>query len=481
MGLPWLLVLLPWAGAAVLALLPVRLTAMANIAVSALALPPALLLLGAEPAGAGWLRADALAQPFLLLSAVVGLATAAFSAATVPAERFDARRFRAYHAAFQAFMGAIFLALLADNLGVLWVAIEVATLASVLMVGVHGSPAAVEAAWKLFILCGLGIALALFGTILLYLAAQPVVGGGDPGLSWAALRAVAAQCEPGVLSLAFVFLLIGYGTKAGLVPLHAWLPDAEAEGPLPICAVLSGLLLNAALLAVLRAEAIVAAHPEAIPTGPFLLALGLASVLLAAFSLWRRRDARRLFAWSSIEHVGLAAFAFGLGGAAANLAGLLHLLGHSLVKSAVFFAVGAAALLKGSQKVEDIGGLATSHPALGWGLALGIAALAGMPPAALFFSEFRLVAETAARTPWLVPALGLGLLVSAAALVRAMGRLCLGAPTPDRPVAGAFALPGGLLWAAGPVWAALALAAVLGLLLPAGLANILAAAAEMLG
>jgi hydrogenase-4 component F len=483
MPLPWILVFFPWAGAVLLALLPPRgrIAPLANIGVSAVSLLIALGLLGHAHGEQGWTRIDALNLPLVVTAAIIGLTTAVFSAATVASERFDALRARAYHAVFQLFMGAQFLALVSDNLGVMWVAIEIATLASVLIVAVHGTPAAVEAAWKFFILCGVGIALALFGTILLYLAAQPVIGGGDPGLSWAALRAVAARCDPGVLSLAFVFLLVGYGTKAGLVPLHAWLPDAEAEGPLPICAVLSGLLLNAALLAVLRAKAIVGAHPGALPPGPFLMALGLASVLLAALALWRRRDARRLFAWSSIEHMGLAAFAFGLGGAAANLAGLLHMIAHSLVKSAVFFAVGAAVVLKGSQKVSDIGGLAASHPGLGWGLALGIAALAGMPPFALFVSEFRMVAEAAARSPWLILPLGLGLFVAAAALVRVLQRLCLGTPTPDHPLPGGFGLPGGLLWASVPVWLHLALAAALALALPPALAALLQQGARLVG
>lgn len=482
MPLPWVLVFFPWAGALALALIPPRLGIgrFVNIGIAAGSLVIALLLL-AHPHGVqGWTRVDALNLPFLAVSALVGLTTAVFSAASLDAERFDGLRIRAYHAAFQVFMGAQFLALAADNLGVMWVAIEIATLASVLMVAAHGTPAAVEAAWKFFILCGVGIALALFGLILLYLAAQPVVGGGDPGLSWGALRAVAARCDPGVLSLAFVFLLVGYGTKAGLVPLHAWLPDAEAEGPLPICAVLSGLLLNAALLAILRAQAILGAHPGALSPGPFLVGFGLLSLLVAAFSLWRRRDARRLFAWSSIEHVGLATLAFGLGGAVANLAGLLHLLGHALVKSAVFFAVGAAAQLKGSQKMADISGLCASHPALGWGLLLGIAGLAGMPPFALFLSEVRLVTEAAARLPWLMLPLGLGLLVAAAALVRAMQALCLGPATPDHPVPGAFAPPGGLLWATGPVWLHLALAAALGFAAPAGLVALLRGGAAML-
>jgi hydrogenase-4 component F len=483
MPLPWVLVFLPWVGAALLVALPPRdrIPAFVNIGISAGSLIIALVLLGHEHGEQGWTRTDALNLPFVAVSALVGLTTAIFSAATVEAERFDTLRARAYHAAFQVFMGAQFLALVSDNMGVMWVAIEIATLASVLMVGVHGTPAAVEAAWKFFILCGVGIALALFGTILLYLAAQPVVGGGDPGLSWAALRAVADRCDPGVLSLAFVFLLVGYGTKAGLVPLHSWLPDAEAEGPLPICAVLSGLLLNAALLAILRAQSIVGANPDALSPGPFLIGFGLASLLLAAFSLWRRRDARRLFAWSSIEHVGLATFAFGIGGAVANLAGIVHLLGHALVKSAVFFAVGAAVHLKGSQKVADIGGLVASHPTLGWGLALGIAGLAGMPPFALFVSEFGLVAESAARAPWLLLPLGLGLLVAAAALVRVMQALCLGVPTPGDPVRGAFALPGGMIWATGPMWLHLMLAAALGFAAPPAFTAMLREGARLLG
>lgn len=483
MPLPWVLVFFPWVGAVALAVLPPRLGIgrFVNIGIAGGSLLIALALLAHPQGEQGWTRTDALNLPFVVVAALVGLATAVFSAATLDAERFDALRIRAYHAAFQVFMGAQFLALVSDNLGVMWVAIEIATLASVLMVGIHGTPAAVEAAWKFFILCGVGIALALFGTILLYLAAQPVIGAGDPGLSWGALRAVAAQCDPGVLSLAFVFLLVGYGTKAGLVPLHSWLPDAEAEGPLPICAVLSGLLLNAALLAILRAQSIVAANPAALSPGPFLIGFGLASLLLAAFALWRRRDARRLFAWSSIEHVGLATLAFGIGGAAANLAGIVHLLGHALVKSAVFFAVGAAAQLKGSQKIAEIGGLAASHPPLGWGLALGIAGLAGMPPFALFVSEFGLVAEAAARFPWLILPIGLGLLVAAAALVRVLHALCLGPPTPDAPVRGAFALPGGTLWATVPVWLLLALAAGLGFAAPEGFAALLRAGAELLG
>ena len=478
--LPWAVVFLPWLGALLLGFLPrERPAALANVGVSAASFLLALALVWHPGGVQGWTQVDALNTPLVVLSFLIGLTTAVFSCGAVAAERFDAPRLRAYHVAFQVFMGAQALALLADNMGVMWVAIEIATMASVLMVAVHGTPPAIEAAWKLFILCGVGIALALLGTIILYLAAQPFVGHGDDGLSWTVLMGLAARADPGVLNLAFVFLLVGYGTKAGLVPLHSWLPDAEAEGPIAISAVLSGLLLNAALHAVLRAKAIVGAHADAVAPGRFLLALGLASLLLAAFALWRRRDARRFFAWSSIEHMGVAAIAFGLGGPAGNLAGLVHMLGHSLCKSAVFFGLGHAVQLRGSQKIADIAGLCTSHPALGWGLAVGIAAVAGLPPFALFASEFLLLVEIAGHYAWLVLPVGFGLLTATAAKIHTLQALCLGAPTPDAaaPAAGRFED----WFTLGPLWLHLVLALLLGVALPGPLAAMLGVAAGIPG
>ena len=478
MPLQWAIVFFAWGGAVVLAAVPrLRTATLINVGVSTGFFLLAVALALQPFAQHGWTRTDALNTPFILVSAFVGLTTSVFSAATLDQEGFDHWRIRAYHAAYQVFMGAQTLALLADNLGVMWVAIEIATLATVSMVAVHRTPAAFEAAWKFFILCGVGIALALFGTIVLYLAAQPLLHE-ETGLSWAALMGVAARCDPNTLNLAFAFLLLGYGTKAGLVPLHSWLPDAHAEGPVPISAVLSGLLLNAAMLAVLRAKSIVGANPDAIAPGPFLIALGLASVLLASVSLWRRRDARRFFGWSSIEHMGIVAFAFGLGGAAANLAGLLHLVGHSVIKSAVFFGVGRAAQAKGSQKITDISGLVATHPALGWGLAFAIAGIAGMPPFLLFASEFRLLTAAAAEAPWLALALVAGMVMALAALITVLQALCFGPPTPDA----AGALDG---WreaaAAAPLWLHLAVATLLGLAMPGALAAMLAEAARIIG
>lgn len=474
MNLPTAIILLPLLGAALLAAWPRR-ASLLNMGISAGSLLLALLL--AQPAGPqeGWLRADALATSLVLVGAIVGLGTAIFSWQDIRSEGFDPGRTRFYHAAFQGFMATHFLALLSDNLGILWVAIEAGTLACVLMVGLHRTPAAFEAAWKFFILCGFGIALALFGIIVLALAAAPHMPHGDLRLSATALREIAPLAEPGLLNLAFVFLLVGFGTKAGLVPLHSWLPDAHAEGPTPIAAVLSGLLLNSAMLGILRGESIVAAHPGAIPPGGFLIGMGLASLLLAGITLWRRRDAKRLLGWSSIEHMGIAAIAFGLGGVAGNMAGILHLWGHSLLKSAAFFAIGRAARLKGGPRLDQIGGLARSHPALGWGLVLVMLGLAGLPPLSLFASEWMLAVVLGREAPWLLLPYVTGLLVAALALLHAMQRLCLGPPTPD-------AAPGPAGWATlGPLWCNLALALLLAVALPAPLRALLLDAARGLG
>ncbi len=467
-------VLLPALAAPLLWLLP-AFAARLNIAASAatlLAILALLLdtpLLGDSPPGGGWLRLDAFNAPLLLASGLVGLGTAVFSLGDVPHERFDRRATRHYHAAFQAFLASHNLALLADDLGVLWVAVEAGTLLAVLMVAMHRTPAATEAAWKFFLLCGTGIAFALLGIVVLAMAGAPHLPA--PSLSFVALRGVAPLAEPGLLNLAFVLVLVGFGTKAGLVPFHSWLPDAHAEGPTPIAAILSGLLLNTAMLGILRAQSIVGRNAEAIAPGGLLIALGVASLLVAGLALWRRRDAKRLFAWSSVEHMGLAAIAFGLGAAGA---GLLHLLGHALLKPAVFFAIGRAARIKGSQAVADIGGLCASHPALGWGLALAIAGVAGLPPFALFASEFWLVLEAGRALPWLLAPLLVGLVVAATGLVAAIHKLCLGPPT-----ANLLDERAGLATLV-PLHAHLLLAAALCVAMPAPLAAVLRDASRLL-
>ncbi len=412
----------------------------------------------------------------VVLTTFVAFTTSVFSASYIDHEveigRLTPVRLRSYHAMYQAFILTMLLALVANNLGVMWVAVEGATLTTVLMVSLYRTHQAIEAAWKYFILCGVGIALALFGTILMYLAAQPVMGSGMEAMAWLSLIKQVAAFDPHILNLAFVFLLVGYGTKIGLAPLHAWLPDAHAEGPTPISAVLSGLLLNVALYAVLRFKMLLSANGDAIAPGPLMIAMGLSSLLLATLMLYRRRDIKRFFAYSSIEHMGIITFAFGMGGPLANFAGLLHMTMHSLTKSAIFFAVGHIAQVKGSQKISDIRGLTSSHPMLGWGLVLAVVAIAGLPPFGIFTSEFLVVTSTMARAPALAAPLVIGLLIGFGALILRLQSIAFGeAHGSGAPVEASLV----------PLYAHLALVLAAGLFLPAALVEWFQHVAGLLG
>jgi len=423
---------IPAASALVLALLPgYKLAARLNVVSSALTLAASVVPFFDRPPTTAFLLIDDFNIYLVALTAFVGFTTSLFSARYVLHEvaigRLPPRFLRFYHAMYQGFMLTMLLALTANNLGVMWVAIEGATLTTVLMVGLYRTHEAIEAAWKYFILCGVGIALALFGTTLMYLAAQPVMGEGLPAMTWSELLPRVGEFSPAILNLAFVFLLVGYGTKVGLAPLHAWLPDAHAEGPTPISAVLSGLLLNVALYVVLRFKMLLAGNPLAVAPGPLMVTMGLASLLLASVMLYRRRDIKRFFAYSSIEHMGIITFAFGMGGALANFAGLLHMTMHSLTKSAIFFAVGHISQVKGTQRIADIRGLTTSQPLLGWALVIGVLAIAGLPPFGVFMSEFLVLTTTFARQPLLALLLLLGLVIGFGALIWRLQGLAFGA------------------------------------------------------
>jgi hydrogenase-4 component F len=428
-----LVLAIPFASAMLLLFLSgYRLSARLNAASAFLTLLAALSLLAHRPAPGDYLLVDDLNIVFILLNSFVGFTTSLFSSTYIGHEleigRLTPRHLRFYHAMYQLLLFAMNLALLANNIGLMWVAIELATLTTVLMVGIYRTPAALEAAWKYFILGSVGIALALFGTILVYMTARPVVGEGPGGMIWTVLLDHAASLDPPLLNLAFIFLLLGYGTKVGLAPLHAWLPDAHSEGPTPISAVLSGLLLNVALHAVLRFKLLLAANPEAIAPGPLMAVMGLASVVFASFMLYRRRDIKRLFAYSSIEHMGIIAFAFGIGGPLANFAGLLQMTMHSLTKSAIFFTVGHIAQVKGTQRIADIRGLTVTHPLLGWSLVVAVVAIAGMPPFGIFMSEFLLLSSTFSTAPLLALVLLAGLLVAFGALMLRLHGLAFGEP-----------------------------------------------------
>ena len=419
---------------------------------------------------------DSLNVVLVTLTAFVSMTTSIFSRPYMRIEeehgRLSAGRLRLYHSMYQLFVFTMLLVLLTNNMGILWVALEAATLTTVLLVSLYRTPASLEAAWKYFILCGVGIAQALFGTILLYMAAQKVLGSGIEALLWTRLAGVGSQLEPNVLSIAFVFLLVGYGTKAGLVPLHNWLPDAHAEGPTPVSAVLSGLLLNVALYALVRCKILTDSAIGTQFASELMMGFGLLSVAVAAFFLSRQRDIKRMFAYSSIEHMGLVTFAFGMGGPVASFAGLLHMTVHSLTKSAIFFAVGHAAQKTGTQVMEEIRGLIKVSPTVGWGLMLGTIAILGLPPFGVFASEFLIITSAMRQQPWATPILLVSLGVAFAAVFRQVQPMVFGDTTAKR-----LAHPPALL----PVFAHLALVLMLGLYVPPFLADWYRQAARLIG
>jgi hydrogenase-4 component F len=471
------ILVIPATAAMLLVLLPgYWLTARLNVLAALLTFLAALSLLVERPAPGGYLFVDDLNIVFVVLGTFVGFTTSAFSASYIGHEleigRLTPSYLRFYHAMYQTLMFAMNLGLLANNIGLMWVAIELATLTTVLMVGIYRTHEALEAAWKYFILGSVGIALALFGTILVYMAARPVIGEGRDAMVWTALIEHAAAFSPELLNVAFVFLMLGYGTKVGLAPLHAWLPDAHAEGPTPISAVLSGLLLNVALYALLRFKILLTANAAALAPGPLMMTMGLVSLIFAGFMLYRRRDIKRLFAYSSIEHMGLITFAFGMGGPLANFAGLLHMTMHSLTKSAIFFAVGHIAQAKGTQKIAEIRGLTESHPVLGWGLVLGVVAIAGLPPLGIFMSEFLIVSSTFAREPLLAILLVFGLLVAFGALMLRISEIAFGEATGSMAAVEASYVP---------LFAHLALVLAAGIFLPGPLVAWFQSVARLLG
>jgi hydrogenase-4 component F len=410
------------------------------------------------------------------LTCFVGFTTAIFSRPYMRIEQDHGKmtpaRMRLYHSMYQLFNFTMLLGLTTNNLGIVWVSMEAATLTTVLLVSVYRTAASLEAAWKYFILCGVGIAQALFGTVLLYMAAEKVLGPESATLLWTSLNAIKGQLDPSIITLAFAFLLIGYGTKVGMVPLHSWLPDAHAEGPTPVSAVLSGLLLNMAMYAVLRCKVLTDGALRSPMAGQLMMGFGLLSLVVAAFFLSRQKDVKRMFSYSSIEHMGLITFAFGMGGSIANFAGLLHMTVHSLIKSAVFFTVGHATQKAGTQVMSEIRGLIKINPTVGWGLMLSVAAILGMPPFGVFASEFLILTTAMREQPWSTPFLLLALGVAFASILVRVLPMVFG-ETSLKPLAHPPALV--------PVFVHIGMGLVLGLYIPPYLNGWYVQAALMLG
>ncbi len=377
-----------------------------------------------------YLRADSLTSFFLINIGVIFALVLVYSTGYlrhVPEGRFSSPRW---------FYGLVFLFLftmvsvyLSANLGMLWIFVEATTLASALLVGFYNTEGAVEAGWKYLIVCTVGIAFALFGTITLYLAA--VRGGLDPAkaLDWATLMNAAPALGGAreLVKVAFVFVLVGYGTKIGFVPMHSWLPDAHAEAPSPISALLSAVLLNCAMYALLRFDAITG---RAIGNGfahTLLLVFGTLSVAVAALLMIVQRDLKRLLAYSSIEHMGIVAIGVGVGGAFGLYGALLHAFNHSVAKTLLFMAAGNVREHFGTLKMERIRGMAAAMPWTSSGLIVGSLAIVGMPPFGLFVSEFMILTGAFAQAKYAVAVIVLiGLSVVFGALLHHFQKMLTG-------------------------------------------------------
>lgn len=341
-----------------------------------------------------YLRADGLTLFFLLNVGLIFGVVLIYSVGYmrhIPKGRFSSPRW--FYALMFLFLFTILAAYLSANLGVLWISIEATTLASALLVGFYNTEGAIEAGWKYLIVCTVGIAFALFGTIAFYLAA---VRGGVPAetaLNWATLMAAAPGMSGAreLLKLAFVFAAVGYGTKIGFVPMHSWLPDAHAESPAPISALLSAALLNCALYALLRLEVITSRAVGSSFCHTLLLVFGGLSLIVSAFLMIVQRDLKRLFAYSSIEHMGIVALGLGIGGPIAVFGALLHTFNHSLAKTLLFFSTGSIRETFGTLRMDRIRGLGRTLPRTSTLLVIGGLAVVGMPPFGLFISEFAIL------------------------------------------------------------------------------------------
>lgn len=381
----------------------------------------------------GLLRADALTAFMLIVIGAVATIACWAGVHHLADEAPEPAAARRYLILVQLFLAAMSLAVLADNLGVLWVAVEATTIVTAFLVGHRRSRASVEAAWKYVVLCSVGIGIAFLGTVCVYAAAVAAGAHGTTALNWTYLASHTAGLDPDLIRLAAGLILLGFGTKAGLAPMHAWLPDAHSQAPAPVSALMSGVLLSVAFYAIWRYKAVTDLVLGPGYTRTLLLVAALASLTVAAVLLIAQRDYKRMLAYSSIEHMGLIALGTAIGGRLALAAVLLHMLGHGLAKSTLFLGAGHILQATGTSRIGGVRALATRAPVLAGLVAAGILALIGFPPFSLFTSELAIArAGFTTGLGWLTAAAFVLVLVIAAALVAHISRMLLG-PSPDGP------------------------------------------------
>lgn len=402
----------------------------------AMVLATSVPVTGPVTAVGGLIRVDGLSAYLLLVIAVVALVATTYelahSRAAATAEHPTTTQTRLTTVLIQVFIAAMLLAVSTDNLGIMWVSVEATTIATAFLVGQRGTPASVEASWKYVVVASVGVMVAFLGTVLVYFASH--AGFAEATLRWSELVLVADGLDPGVMRLAAGLLVLGLGAKAGLAPLHTWLPDAHSQAPAPVSALMSGVLLAVAFYGLLRYKVVIDAALGPTHFRGLLLVAGLGSVAVAAVMMLNQADYKRLLAYSSIEHMGLAAAGAAIGTPLALSAVLLHLLGHGLAKAVVFCSSGELLADYRSTRIADVRGVLAHSPLLGGTFGLGLLALLGMPPFSLFSTELAILRAGAdAGDAWLTATLAVLLLIVFAAIAWHGQRLLLG-PSPTQPV-----------------------------------------------
>ncbi|MCH1925121.1 hydrogenase 4 subunit F [Shewanella sp. C32] len=382
-------------------------------------------------AGHNWLHLDSLSSLFLAILGVIGFITGIYSIGYMNHEleegEVSLKSLGTYYGFFHLFLFTMLLVITSNNLILMWAAIEATTLSSAFLVGLYGQQSSLEAAWKYIIICTVGVAFGLYGTVLVYANAANVMPNPGDAIFWSEVLKHANLLDSSLMHLAFIFILIGFGTKTGLFPMHAWLPDAHSEAPSPTSALLSAVLLNCALLVIIRYAILISAAIGPEFPQRLLLVFGLLSVAVAAFLILVQRDMKRLLAYSSVENMGLIAVALGIGGPLGIFAAMLHTLNHSLGKTLLFCGSGNVLLKYGTRDMNAVKGLLRVAPLSGALLAGGALALGGMPPFNLFLSEFMTVtAGIRGGYLWLVIVLLVLLTIVLAGLVRMIVMSVLG-------------------------------------------------------
>jgi hydrogenase-4 component F len=431
------------------------------------------------PRKLGLFRVDDLGLVFLLLTVVLALAVSVYTVGwlkqAVAVGNMKAESLQSYFALVHAFVATMVVTVLADNLGILWIAMEGTTITSAVLIGYHGHQHGLEAAWKYIIVTTIGISFGLFGTVLVYAAAAAVMGGAG-AMSWSAIMQIAPRLDPGIVRIGFIFVMIGYGTKAGLAPMHLWLPDAHSQAPTPVSALLSGVLIKCALLAIIRFQTIAAAACGVGFPAQVLIVFGLTSIVVATPFILTQNDIKRLLGYHSVEHVGIVALGLGFGGPIGTYGALLHVVNHGITKALAFFAGGTAIARYGTRDMRAIRGLFAVAPIGATLLMLAALSLAGVPPFSIFVSELMVLRAGIGRGHWVAIAIFLAMVVIIfAGLLHHVGAMAFGKPTAE---------VGRGPEARSPLFAMLLLAAImilLGLTIPAGFDGLLRRGTEIVG